>query len=509
MSDLHPKQAANEEESYHQGTASMSTAAALEHDDAFTPAPPVTERTVTEPARETPVHAETEVLVVGGGPAGCAAALAARRAGAEVLLVERYNHLGGLSTGGLVIWIDRMTDWSGRPVITGIGQELLDRLPETAVAGAPRALWGSTDADAVSYWRERQGAFRDTVTWSPMIDPEWLKYLSAELLIESGVKLLLHSWVAEPLLEGRVVRGVTFESKEGRRAILADVIVDCTGDLDLCARAGLEFEADAKAGGGGIAHCLNTGWLWAGVDFARWLEFKREDPAAHRRLMADAGDALGFAERPVVGWSGDVALFLGPRLSGYSGVSVTDLTRVEVESRRRMVAHLDHFRRHAPGFENAWLMLSAPQIGVRHTRRLVGRHKLTSESWKDATRHDDEIGVSPSPSQKFANVSVPYRALVPRDLDNVLVAGRHIATDPQTQAFMREIPQCWMTGQAAGVAAALAAATATTAADVDIAALQRELLRQGVYLQDDLIGAIAGVPPRGPKVSITADTPLL
>ena len=243
-----PRKPPGEDESYHQGTASMSTAAALEGDGGFTPPQPGTGRTVTEAAREPRVHAETQVLVVGGGPAGCAAALAARRAGAEVLLVERYNHLGGLSTGGLVIWIDRMTDWSGRPVITGIGQELLDRLPETAVAGSPRALWGSTDADAVACWRERQGAFRDTVTWSPMIDPEWLKYHSAELLIEAGVKLLLHSWVAEPLLEGRVVRGVTFESKEGRRAILADVVVDCTGDLDLCARAGLEFEADAKAG---------------------------------------------------------------------------------------------------------------------------------------------------------------------------------------------------------------------------------------------------------------------
>jgi hypothetical protein len=511
MSEFHPKNAGREEESYHQGTASMSTHAALENDDAFTPAPPKRPLTITEPPRETPVHAETQVLVVGGGPAGCAAALAARRAGAEVVLIERYNHLGGLSTGGLVIWIDRMTDWSGRPVITGIGQELLDRLPETAVTGAPRSIWGSTGPEDVAYWRERQGAFRDTVTWSPMIDPEWLKYLSAEMLIEAGVKFLLHSWVADPLVDRRAISGVTFESKEGRRAILADVIVDCTGDLDLCSRAGLPFEADAKAGGGGIAHCLNTGWLWAGVDFARWLQFKRDDPAAHRQLMADAGDALGFAERPVVGWSNDVALFLGPRLSGYSGVDVTDLTRVEVESRRRMVAHLDHFRRHAPGFENAWLMLSAPQIGVRHTRRLVGRHKLTSEDWKEATRFEDEIGVSPSPSQKFANVSVPYRALVANDLDNLLAPGRHMACDPQTQAFMREIPQCWMTGQAAGVAAAMAARANLPVVDVDVAALQAELRRQGVYLQagGDSTGAIAGGPPRGPKVSITADTPLL
>ncbi len=507
MSDFHPTRTATEEEAYHQGTASMSTDAAL--DDAFTPAPPPASLTVTEPARETPVHAITQVLVVGGGPAGFAAALAARRAGAEVLLVERYNHLGGLSTGGLVIWIDRMTDWTGRLVIAGIGQELLEGLPQDAVAGAPRPIWGSTDSDHVAYWRERQGAFRDTVTWSPMIDPEWLKYLSAEMLIDAGVKLLLHSWVAEPLLDGRRVRGVTLESKQGRRAILAEVIVDATGDLDLCARAGLEFEADAKAGGGGIAHCLNTGWLWAGVDFARWLAFKRDDPAAHRQLTAAAGEALGFVERPVVGWSNDVALFLGPRLSGYSGVDLTDLTRVEVESRRRMVAHLDHFRRHAPGFENAWLMLSAPQIGVRHTRRLIGLHKLTVAEWRLGIRHHDEIGVSPSPSQRFANVSVPYRALVARDLDNLLAPGRHMSCDPQTQAFMREIPQCWLTGQAAGVAAALAASGGIPVGEADADALQAELRRQGAYLQGDAASsaAIAGGPPRGPKVSITADTP--
>ena len=175
-----------------------------------------------------------------------------------------------------------------------------------------------------------------------------------------------------------------------------------------------------------------------------------------------------------------MALFLGPRLSGYSGVDVSDLTRVEIESRRRMVAHLDYFRRHAPGFENAWLMLSAP-ADRRAAHAPARRPPQADERGLEArpTCFDDEIGVSPSPSQKFANVSVPYGALVPRDLDNVLVAGRHIACDPQTQAFMREIPQCWMTGQAAGVAAAHSATTAASVPEADVAALQRELLRPG------------------------------
>jgi hypothetical protein len=164
-------------------------------------------------------------------------------------------------------------------------------------------------------------------------------------------------------------------------------------------------------------------------------------------------------------------------------VNVDDLTAVEIESRRRMVAHLQFFRSHAPGFEHAWLMLSAPQLGVRHTRRLIGRHKMVMDEWRAAVRHDDEIGVSPSPSSKFANISVPYGCIVPEELDNVLVGGRHVATDPQTQAFMREIPQCWLTGQAAGVAAAMSAATGTAPKALDVRELQQELRGQGVYLQ--------------------------
>jgi FAD dependent oxidoreductase len=451
-------------------------------------------RTIREPARETPVYGETDVLVVGGGPAGCAAAVAARRLGADVILVERYNHLGGLSTGGLVIWIDRMTDWSGRQVISGFATEILERLPPDAIAGAPPSQWGSTEDDAVAHWRERLSAFRGVVTWSPMIDPEWLKAVSAELLHESGVRLLLHCWVAGAIADEGVLRGVVFESKEGRQALLAKVVVDASGDLDVCASAQAPYESDVEGGGSNVQHCMNTAWMWAGVDFGRWLEFKRVSPDAHQKLMEDARESLGYAETPHVGWRDDVALFLGPRLAGYSGLEVGDLTAVELESRRRMLAHLDYFRRHAPGFENAWLMLSAPQIGIRHTRRLVGLRRMEVDDWKASVRHDDEIGVSPSPSQKFDNVSVPYGALVPEELDNALAAGRHVATDAPTQAFMREIPQCWLTGQAAGVAAAISARTGTAPARIDVAELQNELSRQGVYLQSGRAAPVSEAP---------------
>jgi hypothetical protein len=139
-----------------------------------------------EAARDIPVFAETDVLVVGGGPAGTAAAVAAGRLGADVMLVERYNHLGGLSTGGLVIWIDRMSDWTGKQVIAGVACDILDRLPKDAVMGPSRSAWGSKDVATAAYWKQRTAAYKGIVTWSPTVDPEALKTLSMRMVFEQG-----------------------------------------------------------------------------------------------------------------------------------------------------------------------------------------------------------------------------------------------------------------------------------------------------------------------------------
>src|SRR5215813_10038654 len=153
--------------------------------------------TVQEPARSIPVFRECDVLVVGGGPSGTAAAAAAAHAGADVALLERYNHLGGLSTGGLVIWIDRMTDWEGKLVIRGFAEELFDRLPADAIAGPARGDWGSQDEAKAAHWSQRTAAYHGIVTWSPTIDPERLKLISQELLIQRSVKLVYHAWAAQ------------------------------------------------------------------------------------------------------------------------------------------------------------------------------------------------------------------------------------------------------------------------------------------------------------------------
>jgi hypothetical protein len=437
---------------------------------------------VEEPARSVPVFRDCDVLVVGGGPSGTAAAVTAARAGSDVVLLERANHLGGLSTGGLVIWIDRMTDWSGQQVIRGIANDLLDRLPKDALAGPPSGLWGSADAATAAYWRERTAAFHGVVTWSPTIDPERLKLISQEIVLEAGVHLVLHAAGTAPIMQDGRVTGAIFESKQGRMAVRSLVTIDCTGDGDIFHRAGATGETDIDTRD--IHHCINTAWMFGGADMRRWIDFKTGQPAAYASFM-DRGRALcgGLFERPFVSWRNDVALFMGPRLAGYSAVDVEDLTEVEIRSHRLMAQHLEVYRTHAPGFETAFLMLSAPQIGVRHARRLAGVGRVTREDWASGVARPDEVGISPSLSPKFPNVSVPYGCLVPHSLDGLLVAGRAVSCDATSHSFLREIPQCWLTGQAAGAAASVAVAQGVAPRDVSIERLQAELARQGALVR--------------------------
>ena len=375
-----------------------------------------------------------------------------------------------------------MTDWSGRRVIEGIAAEMIDRLPPGAVAGPPRSDWGRADAATAAYWKERTAAFHGIVTWSPTIDPEHLKLLSQEIVLKAGVHLVFHAWAAAPIVEDGRVAGAIFESKEGRIAIRAKVTIDCTGDGDLFHRAGAGSESDIDERD--IHHCTNTAWLFGGVDMQSWLDFKTGDPGGFASFMERGRGACGgLFERPFVSWRDDIALFLGPRLAGYSAVDVEDQTEVEIRSHRLMAQHLAVYREHAPGFANAYLLLSAPQLGVRHARRLAGIGRVTREDWATTTPRPDEIGISPSLSPKFPLLSVPYGCLIPREIAGLLVAGRHISCDPSSHSFLREIPQCWLTGQAAGVAAALAAAGRCAPREVPIAKLQTALQRQQVLLR--------------------------
>jgi len=452
--------------------------------------------TLREDARDIDIYHRCDVVVVGGGPAGCAAAWAAARAGADVTLIERYNCLGGLSTGGLVMWIDRMTDWSGNHVIQGFARDFIDRMPPEGVAGPARSDWGSTDAAAARHWSLRTSAFHGIVCWAPTLDPEVMKLNNQQMLLEAGVRLVFHAWAARPVVEEGAARGIIFESKAGRQAVLAKVVVDTTGDGDMFARAGAGFDTDIEVGD--VHHSMNTGFVIGGVDMERWLAFRAGSPDQFQQLTALGRERIGYFQTPYVSWRNDIALFLGPRQSGLSALDVDDMTEVEIRSHRFMESHCRFFRENAPGFEGAYMLQSASQLGVRHTRRLAGVERIQRTDWGLGAPRATEVGISPSVSPKFPTLSVPYGALVPRALDGMLAAGRHISCDANSHGFMREIPQCWLTGHAAGAAAALAADRGIAPRSVDIGELRTLLRAQGACLSaDEALPAMDAVATAG------------
>jgi hypothetical protein len=312
-----------------------------------------------------------------------------------------------------------------------------------------------------------------------------MKLNNQEMLLEAGVRIVFHAWAARPLVEHGAARGVVFESKMGRHALLAKVVVDTTGDGDMFARAGAAFDTDIEEGD--VHHSMNTGWIVGGVDMDKWIDWKVANPDQLAQFMERGREELGYFQTPYVSWRPDIALWLGPRQSGLSALDVDDMTEVEIRSHRLMEGHTQFFRKHAPGFENAFSLESGSQLGVRHTRRLAGVARIERKDWSGGAPAADEVGISPSISPKFPALSVPYGSLVPRALDGLLVGGRHISCDANSHGFMREIPQCWLTGQAAGVGAAVAVNRGVEPRAVDVSEVRAILRQQGAHLSDDAL----------------------
>jgi hypothetical protein len=401
-----------------------------------------------------------KLLVIGGGPSGLAAAVAAARRGLRTALIERYGFLGGMATAGLVNPFMLWDPGLGR-LVGGLFQEVLDRLH--ARAGFPAE-------------RER-AAF----------DPEILKSVADEMCLEAGVELRLHTCFTSVRTRGRRLTSISTESKSGREKWSAPFYIDCTGDADLAFRAGVPCDLGRDDG---FAQPMTLNFRLANVDVDRLpprTEINRlyDQAKADGRLDCPRENVLFFyAVQP------DVVHFNTTRVTGKSGVDARDLTAAEIEARRQTHQLVRFLTKEVSGFERAYLQQTAAQIGVRESRRIHGEYTLTADDVLSARKFPDGIARSAYPIDihsptgagtvirdvpKGDYYEIPYRCLLPLGLDNLLVAGRSISSTHEAQASLRVMPQCFAMGEAAGVAASLALQQSCLLRDVDPAELRAQI----------------------------------
>jgi glycine/D-amino acid oxidase-like deaminating enzyme len=389
---------------------------------------------VDEPPRQTPIYATTQVLVVGGGSAGAAAAIAAARNGADTLLVERAGALGGLATGGLIILLLTLDDGNGHQVVGGLCQEVTDRLTVRAAAiFPPRSEWGSTDEGLIEHylrWGLVWGSGPHRVRYAVAYDPEEFRFTLNELCASSGVRVLLHSWACEGLRDNDRLRGVTFQGKSGRFAILADVVLDATGDGDIFASVGVPFDLEKV-----------LPWLWFRMGGV---------------TDVDAAFAAGAGCLRTIG-TGQVLFPWGATDRIIRKIDATDphdLTLAEIECRKKVMEAIDQLRRDFPQFKDAHICEIARDIGITESRRLIGEYVL---------RRDD--------------MDRPFE-------DTIAITGHWTKYGAhRTHHATKEIPACMATGEAAGTAAALAVHAGISPKELPVAALQARLRERGAILQ--------------------------
>lgn len=323
-----------------------------------------TTKTVQEPSRMLTVTYEADVVVVGGGPAGHSAAVAAARNGAETVLVERYGYLGGLATGGLVIFIPHMSNGTSEQQIAGLCQEWVDRLDSLGGAlHTRREDLGSSDEKLITYWKRFSSwaVIGNKLRQTVYVDPELLKCVLNDMVEEAGVKLFLHSWGARALVNDNGVQGVVLESKSGRQAILGKVIIDATGDGDLLESSGAKFEGtiDPSLRSSNLALVFRLG----NVDFNRYMDFRDADSQRFSELMSELTEITGgITFIPLPSSRNDIA-WVNNWVPDYSALKVEDLTSVELKVRKLMLQVHDFYKKHFPGFENSFILDTASLIG--------------------------------------------------------------------------------------------------------------------------------------------------
>ena len=445
-------------------------------------------QTIQEAARTVPVMAETEVVVVGSGPGGLAAALASARQGADTLLVERYGCFGGN--------------------ITQVGVETIAwfRHPQTIEAGG---IGMEFEQRAI----EMDAAVPEVQSTSQALHTESFKYVADCLVLESKVRPLLHCYFVAPIMDGARMVGIITESKSGRQAILARRVIDATGDADIAARAGAPCSQAPLADRMGVT----VTFACSGVDKKRFMEYVAAHPGAYKQWADETtgkednmfspyiaepfkkAQAAGEipAEVEIAGtWSsisdaGEATYLNVVYMPGYDCTDVRDLTRGEMDGRRQAMWAIAALNTYLPGFEKARLRSFGASLGTRESRKIIGRGSLSGRQTRSRARFEDAIGIFPEFLDAYGIVilpttgryfQVPYGITLPQKVENLLVVGRAVGGDRESHAATRQMMCCAVTGQGAGVAAAVSLHEGVSVAEVDIKMVQREIKKQGVRI---------------------------
>ena len=444
-------------------------------------------KTITEPARNIPLYGEYEVTVLGGGPAGIAAAVASARAGKRTLLIERYGFLGGMGTAaGVTNFCGLHANVHGEMhrVVQGVASDLLARIDHLGGLNAPHLILGKILAQAY-----------DTAAY---------KIAADDLLAASGVDILFHALGAGVVMQDdRRVSALMVETKAGRQAVRSDIFIDCSGDGDLAAWAGARFEVGDNAGSmlyPSMMFRLNgidpdkAGDAWRSIPQL----MEQAEAAGTHRFPRKA--AIVRPQKSGIEWRVNFTQLKRNDGSAINGLEPDDLTRGEIDGRRQAVEAFN-FLRTVPGFEKSYIVDLPPQLGIRETRRVVGGHMLSGEDVLGCASFEDSIGVNgwpmeshvagdvvftfpPIPESRGFN-ELPYRMLTPEGLDNLLVAGRCASMNHDGQSAARVSGACFVMGEAAGTAAALALDGNAMPRDIAVERLQQKLREQGAFIGRD------------------------